>query len=173
MTYAKLLLALGIWMIFTSEGQTDDWLGGFKMDLSEFQRGIQQGVQNLQYNIQQNVEKSLADVRKLTANIEENVQEAIKKGELKSYATDGSTIITSGPGTIITNGGLGTSRIITSGHLPNGQPYSYDIEDKVIGRTFYHTEKYYNQTKGGIDVTGYTLDLDDPNAKPVPLKPHS
>ncbi|KAL2737648.1 uncharacterized protein V1478_001734 [Vespula squamosa] len=164
MSYVKLLLVLGIWMISTVEGQTNDWLNGFNMDK------LQQDIRDLQYNIQKKVENSLADVRKITDHIEENVQEAIKKGELKNVAD--STIITNGPGTIITNG-HGTSRIITSGYLSNGQPYSYDVEDKVIGRTLFHTERYYNNTKGGVDVIAYTLDLDDPKAKPVPFKPHS
>ncbi|KAF7383879.1 hypothetical protein HZH68_014636 [Vespula germanica] len=167
MSYGKLLLAFGIWMIFTSEGQTEGWLDGLNMDLNKFQQDIQQGVQNLQYNIQKSVEKSIADVTKYT----DSVQEAIKRGEFKSFATDGSTIITNGPGTIVTKG-LGTSRVITSGYLSNGQPYSYDVEDKVIGRTLYHTERYYNNTDGGVDVIAYTLDLDDPKAKPVPFKPH-
>ncbi|XP_015181315.1 PREDICTED: uncharacterized protein LOC107068952 [Polistes dominula] len=171
MTYAKLLFAFGLSMILASEGQTNDWLYGFNMDLSKFQQQIQQGVQNLQKNIQSSVAKTLEDVDKVTSQIHEDVAKAAKNGHYDSVVSvgNGGTFISSGgSGTVISNG-PGTSKIITSGNLPNGDPYIREIEEKVIGKVLYHTERFYNQKTKKDKRTGYTLDLNDPNAEPVPL----
>ncbi|KAI4498838.1 hypothetical protein M0802_006013 [Mischocyttarus mexicanus] len=175
MTYAKLLFAFGIWMIFMSESQTIDWLSGFNMDLNNFQRQIQQNVFNLQKSIQNNVAKTLADVDKVTSKIGDNVAEAVKNGNYDSVISvgNGGTFISSGgSGTVISNGS-GTSKIVTSGILPNGDPYIREIEEKTINKVLYHTERFYNQKTGRDRITGYTLDLNDPDAEPVPFKRHS
>lgn len=175
MTYAKLLFTFGIWMILASEGQTNDWLYGFNMDLSKFQHQIQQGVHNLQQNIQSSVAKTLADVDKVTSKIQADTAEAVKNGNYDSVISvgNGGTFISSGgSGTVITNG-LGTSKIITSGNFPNGDPYIREIEEKTIDKVLYHTERFYNKKTKKEKITGYTLDLNDPNAEPVPFNNRS
>ncbi|XP_043497952.1 uncharacterized protein LOC122521357 [Polistes fuscatus] len=175
MTYAKLLFAFGIWMILASEGQTNDWLYGFNMDLSKFQQQIQQGVHNLQQNIQNSVAKTLADVDKVTSKIHADAAEAAKNGNYDSVISinNGGTFISSGgSGTVISNG-PGTSKIIMSGNLPNGDPYIREIEEKIIDKVLYHTERFYNKKTKKDKITGYTLDLNDPNAEPVPFNNRS
>ncbi|KAK2579337.1 hypothetical protein KPH14_008288 [Odynerus spinipes] len=167
MTYVKTLLTIGILAAVTNEGQMDDWLAGLNENLNKLQHQIQESVQNIQTDVQRTVQKSLAHVDQITSRVNEDVEEAVRKGGKGGGGH--STIITGiNSGTVVMNS-PGSSRTITSGSLPDGKPFWYDVEDKVIGRNLYHTERYYNNSDKGIEVIAYTVNLDDPKAKPVPI----
>lgn len=72
--------------------------------------------------------------------------------------------------TVVINGGSGGStRVVFSGQGPNGEPYFRDSEDRIVGDVLHHTERVYNPSKKAMDEYRYTLDLKNPNAKPVPV----
>ena len=72
--------------------------------------------------------------------------------------------------TIVVNGGYGgSSRTIFSGQGPDGEPYFRDSEDRIVGDILHHTDRIYNPARRTMDEFRYTLDLKDPNAKPVPI----
>ena len=78
-----------------------------------------------------------------------------------------------GPGSssIIVNGNSGTSRSIQSGTGPDGKPYYVESENVVIGERLFHTDRIYNYTTKNLEERKYSLNLSDPNAKPVTLTP--
>lgn len=130
------------------------WLGDLNENIRKLNARIHESVDNLQESI--------------TKRVNEEVAEAIKSG--RASVVDGNNVV------INSNAGVsfirtpGHSKSISTGVLPNGQPYRYEVEDQQIGRTVIHTERYFNGSSDGVQVVGYSINLDDPHAIPVPLK---
>lgn len=79
-----------------------------------------------------------------------------------------STLSLGNGSTILINGAGGVSRTVFSGQTSNGEPYFRDSEDRVVGKILHHTDRIYNPGTRKMEEFRYTLDLTDPEAKPVP-----
>lgn len=88
------------------------------------------------------------------------------KFEFLANAPASMYTVGSGSSVIQTNDG---TRIVQSGRTSDGKPYVRESTDKIVGDTLRHVERIYDPTTNSTKVHGYTLDLKDPNAKPVPI----
>lgn len=131
------------------------WLSGLSESIDALNRNIQQSVQQLNQQVQQTVQANLAQVHRMTDDLKERI------------ATEGAAVQTSGSN-ILVSGNDGT-KIVQSGRTSDGKPYVRESVDKIVGDTLRHTERIYDPTTKTTKVHGYTLDLKDPNAKPVPI----
>lgn len=100
-----------------------------------------------------------------------------KKNHCENLFTDaqGNIIGTNGSSIISTSSIDGTkfmtiidgeSRIITSGHKPNGEPYVRSIVEKRVGDMLYHNETTFNPKTGATETIAWKLNLAVPGAKP-------
>lgn len=67
---------------------------------------------------------------------------------------------------VMNNGG---TTIVQSGRTSDGKLFVRESTDKIVGDTLRHVERIYDPAMNTSKVHGYTLDLKDPNAKPVPI----
>ncbi|XP_015592206.1 uncharacterized protein LOC107266341 [Cephus cinctus] len=158
-----------IWKIFlvgvfvgSSQGQFDfgsDWTGGLFHDINGFGTKINDDISNLNQQIQQDVQKQINDVNK---EILDEIAKAQKDG----------TMTSSGQSVSVSNIN-GRQRTFISGHTKSGQLYYRETEEQVINNILHHTDRVYDKNKKIIRETSYTLDLSNPNAKPVPVNSKS
>ncbi|KAK9308865.1 hypothetical protein QLX08_001280 [Tetragonisca angustula] len=133
-----------------------DWLRGLNENIEALNRNIQQNVQQLNQRIHETVQENLAHVHRMT----ENLNEELANAPASVYTVGGgSSVIQSNDGT----------RIVQSGRTSDGKPYVRESTDRIVGDTLRHVERIYDPTTNSTKVHGYTLDLKDPNAKPVPI----
>ncbi|KOC59162.1 hypothetical protein WH47_11238 [Habropoda laboriosa] len=143
-----------------SDGQVfvgTDWLDGLSANIDALNRNIQQNVQQLNERIQETVQGNLEQVREMTKNLKEELATARP-----------ATVQAVGSNNVILSSNDGT-KIVQSGRTSDGKPYVRETTDKIVGDTLRHVERIYDPTTNSSKVHGYTLDLKDPNAKPVPI----
>ncbi|XP_017889416.1 uncharacterized protein LOC108630576 [Ceratina calcarata] len=131
------------------------WLSGLSESIGALNRNIQQSVQQLNQQVQQTVQANLAQVHQMTNDLNERI------------ATEGNVVQTKGSNIFVS--GNGETKIVQSGRTSDGKPYVRESIDKIVGDTLRHTERIYDPTTKETKVHAYTLDLKDPNAKPVPI----
>ncbi|XP_017765226.1 PREDICTED: uncharacterized protein LOC108554452 [Eufriesea mexicana] len=152
-------ILVGAMLYSGTDGQTyvgTDWLKGLSQNIDALNRNIQQNVHQLNQRIQETVHGNLAQVYRLTENL--NAEAAT--GPASVQAIGGNNVILSGHD--------GT-KIVHSGRTSDGKPFIRESTDKVVGDTLRHVERIYDPTTNTSKVHGYTLDLKDPGAKPVPI----
>ncbi|XP_063981457.1 uncharacterized protein LOC135164743 [Diachasmimorpha longicaudata] len=154
MHYLNMKIYILLSLIIGTYGYTD-WTSDLAAKLQRMTAGIQQNVHQLQERIQADIRDRLAGIDHLNQDINQRVAEITKEAEQ------------SGPLVIINSNG-GSSRFITSGYLPNGEPYFRDVEERRIGDTIHRFERVYNSTNQKVETYHTTLvDVNNPNAKPV------
>lgn len=151
-------ILLGLLLCSGSDGQRIlgmDWLGGLTANIDALNRNIQQNVQELNQRIQDTVQSNLAQVQRAT----ENLNEEVASGRIQSVVGGNNMIVTNNGGTTI----------VQSGRTSDGKLFVRESTDKIVGDTLRHVERIYDPAMNTSKVHGYTLDLKDPNAKPVPI----
>ncbi|XP_015109848.1 uncharacterized protein LOC107036415 [Diachasma alloeum] len=133
-----------------------DWTSDLLSNIHRMTENIHNNVHQIQERVQANVRDHLARIDHLNHDINQRVAEINKEVE------------NAGP-TLRINSNGGSSRSIISGHLPNGEPYFRDVEERTIGDTLHRFENVYNPKTQQMERYHTTLDLKDPNAKPVPV----
>ncbi|KOX79710.1 hypothetical protein WN51_11320 [Melipona quadrifasciata] len=133
-----------------------DWLRGLNENIDALNRNINQNVHQLNRRIHETVQQNLAQVHRMTQNLHED-----SSSSSSSIGGGGgsSSVIQSNDGT----------RIVQSGRTSDGKPYVRESTDRIVGDTLRHVERIYDPTTNSTKVHGYTLDLKDPNARPVPI----
>ncbi|XP_076240881.1 uncharacterized protein LOC143183255 isoform X2 [Calliopsis andreniformis] len=131
-----------------------NWLGGLTESIGELNKNIQQNVQQLNQRVQQTVQENLSQVHQLTGNLNEEM-------------ASGRMSVSGGNNVVLTNQD-GTT-IVQSGRTSDGKEYVRQSTDKIVGDTLRHVDRIYDPATNTSRVHGYTLDLKDPNAKPVPI----
>ncbi|CAK9807420.1 hypothetical protein ANTQUA_LOCUS5191 [Anthophora quadrimaculata] len=153
-------ILVGVLLCSGSDGQASvgtDWLSGLSANIDALNRNIQQNVQQLNQRIQETVHGNLEQVHRLTENLNEELATARP-----------ATVQAIGGNNVILSGNDGT-KIVQSGRTSDGKPYVRETTDKIVGDTLRHVERIYDPTTNSSKVYGYTLDLKDPGAKPVPI----
>lgn len=130
-----------------------NWMEGLFDHINKLNQNINENVGRITQDIQDNVQSQLARLDEL--------QKQLNRTDFTALSRNGNSIIINGSG--------GTSRTVYSGHTPDGQPYFRDTEERVVGDTLYHYERFYNPKTKNVEESRYTLNLSDPNAKPVPI----
>ncbi|CAL7938336.1 unnamed protein product [Xylocopa violacea] len=139
----------------STNGQAD-WLAGLNENIDALNKNIQQNVQHLNRQIHQTVQANLAQVHQLTDNLREKIATNV---DVAQMIGGNNVILSTSDGT----------KIVQSGRTSDGKPYVRESTDKIVGDTLRHLERIYDPTTNSSKVHGYTLDLKDPNAKPVPI----
>ncbi|XP_076759194.1 uncharacterized protein LOC143428307 [Xylocopa sonorina] len=137
-----------------SDTNGQDWLAGLNENIDALNKNIQQNVQHLNRQIHQTVQTNLAQVHRLTDNLHDRITSNVVQ-----MGGGNNVILTTNDGT----------KIVQSGRTSDGKPYIRESTDKIVGDTLRHLERIYDPTTNSSKVHGYTLDLKDPNAKPVPI----
>lgn len=117
----------------------------------------------------------LADVSRMNQAIQKSVtaqvarakgiaEQAVKKAKAGFWPAGSSKTGSSG---VILSGTGSNSHFVSSGKDPKGKPYYMETDNVVVGDTLFHTERVYNASTKKIDERRYTVDLLNPNAKPV------
>lgn len=131
-----------------------DWTSDLASNIQRMTEGIQNNVHQIQERIQANIRDHLAGIDHLNQDINQRVAEITKEAEQSGHS-------------VIINSNGGSSRSITSGYLPNGEPYFRDIEERRIGDTIHRFERVYNSTNQQVETYHTLVDVNNPNAKPV------
>ncbi|XP_076677540.1 uncharacterized protein LOC143373832 isoform X2 [Andrena cerasifolii] len=131
-----------------------DWLSGLTESIGTLNRNIQHNVQQLNQQIQHTVQSNLAQVHRMT----ENLPKDIGTGNVQL----------SGVGNLVLQDNDGTT-IVQSGRTSDGKTFVRKTTDRIVGDTLRHLERIYDPATNTSKMHGYTLNLKDPNAKPVPI----
>ncbi|XP_076651542.1 uncharacterized protein LOC143358353 [Halictus rubicundus] len=140
----------------------ETWANDLTRNLGLLNRNIQENVHQLNQRISDTVGAEVAQVRRLT----DNLNEGIARGTIK---TTGGVNIVSGNNLIVSDNG-GT-RIVQSGRTSNGTAYVREISETVMGDTLRHVDKIHYPATNVTRVYGFTLDLNDVGTNPVPIDP--
>ncbi|XP_003692061.1 uncharacterized protein LOC100868947 isoform X1 [Apis florea] len=151
----SVVIFVGAMLCSSSDGQVymgTNWLKDLNENINALNRNIQQNMQQLQQRIHNTVQSNLERAHRLTENL----------------ANNPNTIQMIGGSSVIVSNNDGT-KIVQSGRTSDGKPYIRESTDKIIGDTLQHIEKIYDPITNTSKMHGYTLNLKDPSAKPVPL----
>ncbi|XP_029052785.1 uncharacterized protein LOC114880677 [Osmia bicornis bicornis] len=152
------ILLVGAMLCSGCNGQAvpgTNWLQGLSQSIEALNRNIQQNVQQVNQRVQETVRSNLEQVDQLRENLNEG-------------SGPGNVQIIGGNNNLFVSGQDGT-KIVYSGRTSDGKPFVRETTDKVVGDTLRHVDKIYDPATKVSRVHGYTLDLKDPNAKPVPI----
>ncbi|XP_044004862.1 uncharacterized protein LOC122849978 [Aphidius gifuensis] len=156
----KLIILTILFIGSSSYGQlTPNWTKDILERVNKLNTNIQGNVVRLNKQIQEAMNGRLAFVDRLNEDVAKKVGKVTE--EVRRLPKNSHTFTV--------NNNSGSSRVIVSGTGDDGQPYFRDIQDTVIDGTLFHTERVYNPKTKSMDVYEYTLDLNDPSAKPVPI----
>ncbi|XP_014220516.1 uncharacterized protein LOC106648275 [Trichogramma pretiosum] len=136
-------------------------------DVDDMRTGIEDDIKRMNDNIHKNVQKQLDQANKRVAEAIKNAKNGTQTssgGSYNFFSSNNNMSVTSR---------RGGSRTVQSGTDAQGRPYYNEMEDLVIGKKLFHTERKYNPQTKKIDLTTYTKDLEDPNAQPVYIDPQS
>ncbi|XP_012237239.1 uncharacterized protein LOC132911744 isoform X1 [Bombus pascuorum] len=133
-----------------------DWLRGLHENIGALNRNIQHNVMQLNQRIQETVQANSAQIHRVT----EKLNEELAHGPASVHKIGGNNVI------ISNNDGM---KIVHSGRTSDGKPYVRESTDKIVGDILRHVERIYDPTMNTSKVLGYTLDLKDPDAKPIPI----
>ncbi|XP_006563633.2 uncharacterized protein LOC726323 isoform X2 [Apis mellifera] len=142
-------------MLCSSDGQVymgTNWLRDLHENINALNRNLQQNMYQLQQRIHNTVQRNLEHAHRLTENLDSN-------SNMIQMIGGNSVIVTNNDGT----------KIVQSGRTSDGKPYIRESTDKIIGDTLRHIERIYDPITNTSKMHGYTLNLKDPSAKPVPL----
>lgn len=94
----------------------------------------------------------------------------------RALQSDNETVLAHGPASVHKIGGNNViisnndgMKIVHSGRTSDGKPYVRESTDKIVGDILRHVERIYDPTMNTSKVLGYTLDLKDPDARPIPI----
>ncbi|KZC11081.1 PREDICTED: uncharacterized protein LOC107189225 isoform X2 [Dufourea novaeangliae] len=131
--------------------QGADWLGDLTKSISELNRNIQENVQQLNREVQERVQSNVEHAHRLTSNLDKKLVPGT------AQTTGNNVVVSDGHGT----------RIVQSGRTSNGRTFVRESSDDIVDDTLRHVDKIYDPEANTTRVYGYTLNLKDPNAKPV------
>lgn len=137
-----------------------NWLSGLTSGLDALNRNIQDNVQQLNQRITESVNTEVAQVRRLT----DDLNKGIADGTIR---TNGGGTIVNG-NNIFVSDGRGT-KTVQSGRTSDGTEYVRELSESTVGDTLRHVVKIYYPKANVTKIYGFTLDLKDIAAKPVPI----
>lgn len=162
--YLGMLLVLfcyraGSGQLFDNSGQLVGLQGVFE-GITRMRESLQQNINQLNRQIHDNVRGYFSNVERFHEDLRKKIGANMPS---ISDTNNGNAIV------ISSNGGatIGASRMVYSGYTPNGEPYYRDSERKVKDGILHHFERVYDSKEDRIKEYRYTLDLKDPDAKPV------
>lgn len=82
--------------------------------------------------------------------------------------TAAGSVQTIGGNNVVLTNNDGT-KIVQSGRTSDGKQYVRESTDKIVGDTLRHVDRIYDPATKTSRVYGYTLNLKDLTAKPVPI----
>ncbi|XP_012146925.1 uncharacterized protein LOC100879309 [Megachile rotundata] len=148
----RICLAILVAMCSGSSGQwSPDWVSGLSRNIEALNRNIQENVRQVNLGVQEAVRGSLEQARQAT-------NEKLISGDVQ---------IIGGNNAIVSN--QDGVKFVRSGHTSDGKPYTRESSEQIVGDVLRHVLKVYYPATNTTAVHGYTLDLKDPNAKPVPI----
>ncbi|XP_058797840.1 uncharacterized protein LOC131668037 [Phymastichus coffea] len=139
----------------TALAQHQNWFGDLFGNINRWTEGIQSNVHRMTQQIQHNVNEQVSRANQQVAEALKNVDKL------------NGTYVSAGDSSVIVTNSGGSSRKVQSGTDVNGNPYYVESENLVVGGILYHTDRVYNYTTKKLEEHRYTLNLSDPNAKPV------
>ncbi|XP_043265961.1 uncharacterized protein LOC122405347 [Colletes gigas] len=149
--YRALLLIAILSSVCVGQQEGMDWQ-------TSLNNNIQMLNQQIQRQVQATVQQNLAHAHGLTRNLNESTS----NGSV-SQSSSGNSIITT------TQSGM---KVIQSGVTSGGRTVVRETKESIVNDTLRHVVKIYEPpitaTTNTI-VFGFTLDLNDVNAKPVPI----
>lgn len=152
----SVVILVGAMLCSISDGQVymgTNWLKDLHENINALNRNLQQNMYQLQQRIHNTVQRNLEHVHRLTENLDNN------SNNMMQMIGGNSVIVSNNDGT----------KIVQSGRTSDGKPYIRESTDKIIGDTLQHIERIYDPITNTSKMHGYTLNLKDPSAKPVPL----
>nr|XP_033320935.1 uncharacterized protein LOC117217439 isoform X1 [Megalopta genalis] len=153
-------IVVGVAMLHSSgtNGQAifgPNWLDGLTKSLGDLNKNIQESVRRQNQEITESLNRALG----------QSLKEADRA--IENAVANGSIVSANGNNIVIASNGV--SQILISGQTPNGIPYVRTIMESVQDGVLRHVEDIYYPKTNQTQTIAWTLDLNVPGAKPVPI----
>lgn len=165
-------------------------MGDLTQNIHSLTSDIQRNVAQLNRQVQETVNTETARAHRLAHDLSagnrnsrarlsrEAVPFTVSRGDVpdrvesitrRPFLDAGSVQVVSGGSNVVLSDDRGT-RIVKSGHTSNGHAYVYESWSSVVGDTLRNVVTVRYPAMNVSRVFGYTLDLTDVHAKPVPVE---
>ncbi|XP_031847313.1 uncharacterized protein LOC116433399 [Nomia melanderi] len=132
-----------------------NWVDALTQNIHALTSDIQRNVGQLNQQIQQTVNTETARAHRLASNL----QQGIGAGSVQLVGGGGNVVLTDDRGT----------RFVKSGRTSDGNAYVYESSSSIVGDTLRNEVTVRYPALNVSRAFGFTLDLKDVHAKPVPV----